>query len=448
MKRTTVTLTEVLDAREDRARRQREMLAAHGLPLLSCTLNTPGAVKDSPLIRRFFSVHAARIKETFADKIRASEIRFEKTGPHFLAAADESPETIKRICVGLEEAYPAGRLLDLDVIAPNGASLSRRDLGFPERNCLVCGRPGRACAAGQRHSYEELTRTARDLMTAFFAQTDPETLAEWATDALIREVHVTPKPGLVDENNNGSHRDMDLPLMEKSARALTGYFEACVRIGMETANRDPDTTFPYLRAAGLDAEKAMFAATGGVNTHKGAIYLFGILLGAAGRLWKADALPAGNAVPEEGGRIAKKAVKEDLESIANLPEDKWTAGQRLFRDYGMTGARGEAMEGFPALRETALPYLAAHRGEKDAPARVLLHLIARGTDTNLFARGGKEKADRAVKAVRTLLAKGEPEEREIRRLDEDFIRENLSPGGSADLLAAALFCERLNEQDL
>lgn len=439
-----MTLAQVLEAREERARRQKEMLSANGLPLLSFTVVSPGNVKSSPLIRRFFDFHVARIEKALGARLRESRVCLYAAGPHYLAALNENAETLKRSCVELEESFPAGRLLDLDVINTDGAALSRTALGLPERGCLVCGKPGRACAAGQLHPYGDLVRAAERLMEDFFAEEDPKALAALATNALIREVHVTPKPGLVDESNNGSHKDMDLALMEKSARALAPYFESCVRIGVETAWKEPEETFPLLRKAGLDAESAMFAATGGVNTHKGAIYLFGILLGALGRLWQAEALPEIEAVLKEGGRIAEKAVGEDLYEIARLPEERLTAGQRLYRDHGMTGARGEAAAGFAALRETALPYLAAHRKEKEAPARVLLRLIARGTDTNLVARGGKEKADEAVNAVKELLAKGEPGLEEIRRLDKDFIRQNLSPGGSADLLALALFCESID----
>ena len=418
-------------------------MLSHGLPLLSFTLNTPGDIKDSPAIRRFFAVWLDRIREALGGKIVEEKARYPKTGPEYLAALRGDARGIKRICVAIEESRPAGRLLDLDVIGTEGTSLSRTGLGFPERKCLICGKPGRACGAGQRHSYKALTEKAGALIRGYLVERDAERLGEKATNALIREVHVTPKPGLVDENNSGSHGDMDLSLMEKSARALTPYFMQCVRIGMETASLLPEESFPPLREAGKEAEKAMFAATGGVNTHKGAVYLFGILLGAVGRLWKPEGLPAPEAFLMEAGRIAEKAVKEDLNEIARLPEGSLTAGQRIYRQYGLAGARGEAAAGFPALRETVLPYLAAHRGEEDAYVRVLLRIIARGTDTNLIARGGKEGADRAVKAAEDLLEKGEPRRAEIEALDQEFIRQNLSPGGSADLLALALFCEEL-----
>ncbi|MBP5289738.1 MAG: citrate lyase holo-[acyl-carrier protein] synthase, partial [Clostridia bacterium] len=205
-------MDEILAAREDRARRQGEMLS-HGLPLLSFTLNTPGDIKDSPAIRRFFAVWLDRIREALGGKIVKEEARYPKTGPEYLAALRGDAGEIKRICVAIEESRPAGRLLDLDVIGTEGTSLSRTGLGFPERKCLICGKPGRACGAGQRHSYKALTEKAGALIRGYLVERDAERLGEKATNALIREVHVTPKPGLVDENNNGSHRDMDLPLM-------------------------------------------------------------------------------------------------------------------------------------------------------------------------------------------------------------------------------------------
>ncbi len=99
------------------------------------------------------------------------------------------------------------------------------------------------------------------------------------------EVCTTPKPGLVDRHNNGSHRDMDLFTFLDSTTALLPYWHQAVSIGQETAGLLPEETFARLREAGLAAERAMFRATGGVNTHKGAVFSLGCVLGAAGRLW-------------------------------------------------------------------------------------------------------------------------------------------------------------------
>ena len=68
------------------------------------------------------------------------------------------------------------------------------------------------------------------------------------------------------------------------------------------------------------------------------------------------------------------------------------------------------------------------------------HLIAATDDTNLIHRGGREK-QLQVKAQIADLLKSEPfpDTETIKELDKQFIRENLSPGGSADLLALTYF---------
>ena len=446
------TLTEILDAREDRVRRREALQKETRCPVLSMTMNIPGAVKDSPLIRRTFGTWLSRIRTEFeAYSVAGPEVRLEKTGPEVLWVLRLPAQNLKKRCVLIEESDPAGRLLDLDVFDENGNALSRTELGFPERPCIVCGAAGRACAAGQRHPLEDVRHEAERRMQDYFQRRDPEAFAGLAEEALIKEVRVTPKPGLVDRRNNGSHKDMDLSLMEKSAKSLRPYFEACIRTGMNSASDTPEDTFLRLRKLGVEAENEMFSATGGVNTHKGAVYLFGILLGAFGRLWQADRLPSPEEMLREGGRIAARAVEEDLERIrekaasskglAGETIEKLTAGERIFLEYGLKGARGEAQEGFPTIRETALPYLNTAGMTEKKLSQLLLRIISLGKDTNLIARGGMDTASQAVSEIRKLLQEGEADARTIESLDDSFIRKNLSPGGSADLLAVSIFCK-------
>lgn len=447
---TECTLMEILNAREERVKRREALIKKSGCPVLSMTMNIPGAVKDGPLIRRTF--HAwLDLLWTALEKSGASdaEIRYEKTGPELLWALDIPARELKRHCIDLEETDPAGRLADLDVYDEKGHAVSRTELGFQERPCILCGAPGRACAAGQMHPLSEVRAEAERRMRAFFSRKDPAHFAELAVSSLIMEARTTPKPGLVDGRNSGSHKDMDLRLMIRSAEALGPYFEACIRAGMDSVKKAPEETFPLLRKLGLEAEKTMFSVTDGVNTHKGAVYLFGILLGAFGRLWQADRFPEPEKMLLEGGKIASASVEEDLRTIGSLPDNALTSGQRIYRDYGLRGARGEAADGFPSVRLTALPYLRAHR-EEGRYQSVLLHLIALGKDTNLIARCGFTDAKEAVEKVRALLSAGEPGLSALEELDDWFIRKNLSPGGSADLLAVSIFCmllERASEKE-
>ena len=238
---------------------------------------------------------------------------------------------------------------------------------------------------------------------------------------------------------------MAVETFERSAAALGPYWERCVQIGQGTAEQPPEATFALLREAGLEAERAMYAVTGGVNTHKGAIFTLGVLCGAVGRLWKPEApCRDASAITRECAAMTAAAMEDAFASLTR--ETARTAGERLYLAYGLRGIRGEIADGLPGVRDTALPVLRRARSagysRNDAGVYALLALIARGTDTNLVARGGPEAARAASAAANALLSDGAfPELDEVARLDGSFIRQNLSPGGSADLLAAAYFLD-------
>ena len=438
------TLEEILEAREDRMRRREALQKEKRCPVISMTMNIPGAMKDSPMIEHVFDWYMGELQTLFGEDAEGDyEALYKDTGPELLWAVRRPAREVKRAAIRLEEQYPAGRLLDIDVFDEEGNAISRTDLGLPERGCLVCGAPGRACASRQLHPIGEVRAEAERRMKEFLLEKAADVFAETAKEALVAEVNITPKPGLVDRRNNGSHRDMDHALMKKSARALAPYFRSCFMIGVESLGETQEETFLRLNRAGREAEKTMFDATGGVNTHKGAIYLFGILLGALGRLWRIDSLPETEELLLECGRIAKRSVEESFAALSGVPEEKMTAGQRIYLHYGLRGARGEAADGFPSIREIALPFLREHEGEENVWPRLLLYLIAAGKDTNLIARGGMDGAEEAVAKVRALIEHGEPGTEEIEALDDWFIERRLSPGGCADLLALTVFLDTI-----
>ena len=191
----------------------------------------------------------------------------------------------------------------------------------------------------------------------------------------------------------------------------------------------------------------MFSATGGVNTHRGAIYTLGILCGSVGRLWSAEQPIADSSdILAECANIVRTSVPADLASAKGK-----TAGEQLYLKYGIRGIRGEIAEGLPSVRNISLPrfqqFLADGFSENDAGAYTLLHLIANVTDTNLYKRGGEAGARWAAKAASELLSTAQhPVIRQIEALDDGFIARNLSPGGCADLLAATYFLQKLAQQ--
>lgn len=445
-----VSLMEVLEAREARVRRQDWLLEKYGAAVVSFTMNIAGPVKDSALIRRAFRAGVRQLEcglWAVNLEILCKEENLAHTGCEALLAVSGPAERVKQACQSIEDGSRLGRLFDMDVIAAGGEKLDRAG---GERCCIVCGAAGRGCASRRVHSVTELQSATRSIIAEHFASSDRKKAARLVTQALLDEVCVTPKPGLVDRANSGSHGDMDIFTFTASAAALWPYWEECVKIGQETAGETAAVTFRLLRKAGQAAERTMFGAAGGVNTHKGAIFTMALLCGAVGRLWKPDA-PCRDAeqILDECAELAQCSFKEDFAEIKaeKIPR---TAGEKLYREQGITGIRGEAARGLPSVREAALPVLRealrAGKSRNDAGAIALLHLIARVEDTNMMARGGMEAAQAARTACAGLLEENPlPDMEEIVKLDREFIRRNLSPGGCADLLAAAFFL--LNWED-
>lgn len=433
-----VSLHDILNAREARAQQQKQLLAKYRLPLVCFTMNIAGPVKTTPLIQRGFYAGLEQLDRQLPfEQICFQQVQELPTGCEAVFAVDLPARELKRLCTDIEENHSLGRLFDMDVIDTDGRKLERET----QRGCIVCGAPGRLCAASRAHSVQQLQAVTTQLLEQYFFPFD---LASTAVQSLIDEVHTTPKPGLVDRRNNGSHKDMDIPLFEASAQALRPYFEACVRIGQNTAQLPPEETLPLLRAAGMEAEEAMFRTTGGVNTHKGAIYTLGLLCGSIGRLWSAqNPTPDVDTILAECKKMVGPSVQADLAAATGK-----TAGERLYLQYGIRGIRGEAADGFPSVKNIGLPHfrqaLANGLSQNDAGVLTLLHLIAQVQDTTLYHRGGCDGAQWAAAAAKKLLPC--PSNAQIAQLDDAFIARNLSPGGCADLLAATYFLHSFVKQ--
>lgn len=442
-----VTLPQMLFARERRAQEQQALLRQYHMPLISFTMNIAGPEKDTPLIRRGFQEGCGMLEEGLKREkipVMHRQNRQEVTGCEAFYVVQGDPERIKSLCARVEDSCQLGRLFDMDVLSPQGEQLRRQTVGRQERGCIVCGAPGRGCASRRVHSVQELQQATRRILTEHFQQRDRQEIGTLALRSLLDEVCTTPKPGLVDRENSGSHRDMDIFTFNASASALAPYFLQCAAIGQDTRTQLPEDTFRELRAAGIQAEQSMFSATGGINTHKGAIFTLGTVCGAVGRLWTPEH-PCRDLkrILEACAQMTKEAVEQDFAAMSASGEGV-TVGQRLYLEHGLTGIRGEVAGGLPSVSEVGLPAfrqaLAEGKSRNDAVAIALLHLIAKVTDTNMIARGGMDLAREAMEQVGELLEQNPmPEPELIRQLDKMFVQKNLSPGGCADLLAVTLF---------
>ena len=243
---------------------------------------------------------------------------------------------------------------------------------------------------------------------------------ELATEALWQELELTPKPGLVDKLSNGAHRDMDHALFARSITAITPWFPRFAELGNTHADKPAAEQLRLIRPMGIACEQAMYAATGGVNTHKGGIFALGLLCFAAGRV----ATVSSERLCSEVSHITRGLVARELAGRSGQA----TAGERQYQHYGLTGARGEAESGFATARKA----LSTWNGQQLHD--LLLRLMAINQDSNLVARGGIDGLGYVQDYARRLLATGW-DHHALVTMDRALIDRNLSPGGSADLLS-------------
>jgi triphosphoribosyl-dephospho-CoA synthase len=274
---------------------------------------------------------------------------------------------------------------------------------------------------------------------------DDLALAGAAVAAMRDELELHPKPGLVSPIDSGAHRDMDFDLMCRSAEALRQPFARLAAAGRRGQSFDT-----ALAPLGRDAERAMLQATGGVNTHRGAIFSLGLIVAAIARTRaiRTEMAPAAiqNTLVGEWGRA--------LEAHADRGEQAASHGGLVRQRTGAGGARSEAARGFPGVFRTGIPTyreaLARGLAERAARVQTLFALMAEVDDTTVLYRGGVEAGAFVRHAAMEFLAAGGCDRdgwvAEAERLHRTFVARNLSPGGCADLLAATLLVARTGER--
>lgn len=272
----------------------------------------------------------------------------------------------------------------------------------------------------------------------------PYIIAHLATRALHAELDTTPKPGLVDKDNSGAHRDMDHALMSRSIRAIHPYFVRLALLGFAADMPSHDD----IVKTGIEAERAMFEATNGVNTYKGALFSMGLaVVAAAGKAW-------------QGYSITPQALSTAISKLAfAFPDTKGTHGSKAKQTAAsetatFKGALDNAREGYPMLFNDWLPFYAnlSKNGEPHALHLTLLRIMCDLDDTNIVYRTSLAMMKQVKEESRDVLSRwseathGTPQDDGGTNLDtilgdmnRSFVQRNISPGGSADMLSLVVF---------
>ena len=467
-----VSIEDMMRARDERVQVQNEMLAAAAAfpaptALLSFGMNIPGAVKQTPLIRSGFLFGKERLTELLQREGHAillpRELR-RVSGDTWLCLVGAPPEAVKRLAVSLEDSEALARLFDIDVLDSKGHKLSREDFSLPPRRCLLCEEAAVVCARSRAHSVEALFSRCETLLREAFPRSASffSALENQAALALLDEVYAAPKPGLVDRIDSGAHADMKFEDFILSTAAISPFlremavtaYQSCFPLpaSPEAARETDAALFSRLRELGKHAEREMYAATGGVNTHKGAVFTLGLLSAGAGLLYAKSGKLSAETILDEVQNLVGDTLELELAELRAGAAGSAHGEAVLHRD-GTGGVRSAAAKGFPLLRSVALPLLRQYEAEGRSPEasvlNVLLHLILHVSDTNVLYRGGKDALLTLRADCRNILSHGgafTPEGTDLLyELKETCKQRNISPGGAADLLSAALFLLRIEK---
>ena len=341
---------------------------------------------------------------------------------------------IKQICEDFEENHPLGRFVDVDLNDPQGNTVS----SGKSKLCFFCReKPAIECRRENAHRFDELRTFMFSEMAEYCRKQREERITErlssLAQRAILDEISLTPKPGLVDQRSSGSHSDMNYQTFVDSTKAITFGFGKLVHEGFAFQDDDLSKALPLLRNIGLQMESAMFEATGNVNTQKGVIFLMGLSLFACGKLFsQSDRFQVG-----EFRNIIKGICKDMVRNEMGNPSGK-SHGEKVFLKYGFSGARGEAESGFATVFDFGLPEIIQVKQLNDeSMTKCLLAIAANNNDTNILFRSNAEVLNRFKNLCQIALDDFNPANYDA--LADVCKQKNISPGGSADLLAVTTF---------
>lgn len=443
-------LEKILNARENRAQ-QRALFLEQQFNTLSLSLNIPGYPKSNGLISSFF----LEIKNHLINYLQAHRVELiiekeililDEAGDFFIVPISKNSKIdllkLKKLTENFELTQPLGRLIDVDIFNDVGLPIS----SGKKKPCYFCGEHAAiSCMRNQRHTKQEI----RDLifndieknLNNSAKNNCIQTLSAFASKAILYEISLSPKPGLVSFKDTGSHNDMHFFTFINSAVSLTPFFNEFCKLGYNYTGKIEEI-LPKIRHIGLKAEQEMFKATGNVNTHKGIIFLFGISLFSIAKITSENKIYSDTIFRNLVIEITDGIVKNELKFTSKKVS---THGELMYKNYGKLGAgiRQEVTEGFPSVFKNALPYLDKnfknhHKINQEKIQEVLqttlLHIMALNNDSNILYRSNIG----SLTKVKQLANNAIDSEKSYIELCNYCKENNISPGGSADLLSVSL----------
>ena len=412
----------ILKAREERFEHIKS-ISKNYPTLISIKANTPGDNKER--YSSFFLVNVFQhvIEERFDIVYKTFKKGFD--GPYYVFGihTTKAIEDVKNILIEIEISHPLGRLIDLDLYHQE-KNICRNDYNLPVRTCMLCDQPAIYCMRNQTHTIDDLLlHIDKTILTYLNHQ-----ISTFIEQAMLNELNLDPKFGLVTPTSQGSHPDMNYDIMKKSISVLMPYFLDIFELGM-IFDDDPNL-FEKANNIGKDAEKAMYQLTKDVNTYKGLIYILGFVLLSLGYIIKHH---------KPFDSIYERIQTLSYHVLDDFKLNIQTAGINAFKSYKITGIRGEVFNGLPTIRKALTFFKYVDTLNPKHFHNLLLFFMIHSEDTVLLNRA---KSLANYQHFKSMASQVNPYvDKDIKDFTTYCIKNNVSFGGSADLFIIFQFIE-------
>ena len=387
--------------------------------------NIPGLYKNLCYAKIIISYFDKKLKETgyFNKYVYKSH-----DGPYVLYTYDKlnvDVRYLKAKMMELEDSERIGRLVDLDVFGSEPVSISRSSNS--RRKCLLCDEYAVNCARSKRHSYEELLDKIQEIVF----EKAKEDIAYSINSAMERELEMPYKFGAVCKYNSSSHIDMNYHLMVKAKEAIIPYFVSMFEVGLKV--KSLTKVFNKIRVIGLEAENAMYKATGGVNCYKGLIFSLGLIVASMGyditHNYDFDSIFTN--------------IKRMVREIDNDYNIYHSYGVDAYKEYNFMGAREQAKDGYTIVKRS---YYYDNSLKSVDLIKTLIFIISNIDDTVMLKRSGSLEHYRQVKQMISEIdvdLLDQDNYNELIKINEYCINNNISTGGACDLLICTIFLKEV-----
>jgi len=436
-------ITNILKAREERDS-IKKILCQKGNALISLNINVPGQQKSNQLLAEFFH----RVKDQMKNFMLANRLFIAEgeeiilnhaAGNYFIVPIKSKNfeiKVIKQITESFEEEHPLGRFIDIDVYDIDNHAVS----SGKSKKCFYCKKyPAIECRRAERHKIEELYDFQQKKIRKYLKKEREKEICRKisgiALKAILYEISLTPKPGLVDKTGSGIHTDMDYRTFIDSTSSISVFFQLLIKSGFSCKSKNLSKALPLIRQIGLKMEKEMFEQTRGVNTQKGLIFLMGISLFASAYVLKKSKLFDSEGFRETVKKICENLVHSELQTNTS---DIKSHGEQCFKLFNVGGIRLEVENGFPTIFNYAIPVLETQNYIDDnVLIMCLLTIMSNLDDTNVLYRSNAQTLQLLKEKCGNLITNYSFDN--YKEIIDFCISNKISPGGSADLLCISVF---------